>query len=178
MRTTICQAAPRTQLRRGAAVGVSDPGDGSFPLKWLLPGQPAWEHGCLECSGAGDRRGRLGRSRRELALQAGARLWKWDVNEGFLWGRGVGGGSEPAPQVQHASQWVGTQCRHFFPPLLCCLAVITLLTPLLFRLMPGSNQQNIPWPSNSRICRATLETESLPRRKKKNFLQQSSLNFR
>lgn len=40
----------------------------------------------------------------------------WDVNEGFLWGRGVGGGSEPASQVQHTSQWVGIQCRPFFCP--------------------------------------------------------------
>ena len=87
-----------------------------FPSSGSCLGSQPGEHGCLECSGAGDRRGRLGRSRRELALQAGARLWKWDVNEGFLWGRGVGGGSEPAPQVQHASQWVGTQCRHFFSP--------------------------------------------------------------
>lgn len=87
-----------------------------FPSSGSCLGSRPGERGCLECSRAGDRRGRLGRSRRELALQAGARLWKWDVNEGFLWGRGVGGGSEPAPQVQHASQWVGTQCRHFFSP--------------------------------------------------------------
>lgn len=117
MRRTICQAAPRTQLRRGSAVGVSDPGNGSFPLKRLLPGQPAWGIRMLGMFWSWRPARQTEEKQKGVGsadLQAGARLWKWDVNEGFLWGRGVGGGSEPAPQVQHASQWVGIQCRHFF----------------------------------------------------------------
>ena len=178
MRTTICQAAPRTQLRRGAAVGVSDPGDGSFPLKWLLPGQPAWGTWMLgmfwswrPARQTGEKQKGVGSAGRGQAVEVGCERGL-PVGE-RSWGRVRASSSSSTCQPVG-----GNTMQAFFSPFALLLSgnypTDSFTLPANAWLKPAKH----PLALKFQNLQGYAGNREPAKKEKKNFLQQSSLNFR